>query len=135
MPVRAAGPTGVVGDTWYARRGDRAVVEMAEICGLARLPDGVPAPATATSRGVGEVIAAALDAGCREILLGVGGSASTDGGAGLVTALGARVLDAAGEDLGDGGLALADASALDLSGLHPASRTPRSRWPATSTTR
>jgi glycerate 2-kinase len=95
-------------------------VEMAEICGLARLPDAVPAPATATTRGVGEVIAAALDAGCREILLGVGGSASTDGGAGLVSALGARVLDAGGLQLDDGGLALADAASLDLSALHPA---------------
>jgi glycerate kinase len=69
---------------------------------------------------VGEVIAAALDAGCREILLGVGGSASTDGGAGLVSALGARVLDAGGEQLVDGGLALADVARLDLSALHPA---------------
>jgi glycerate 2-kinase len=120
VPVRASGPTGVVGDTWYARLGDCAAVEMAEICGLARLPDGVPAPATATTRGVGEVIAAALDAGCREILLGVGGSASTDGGSGLVSALGANVLGAGGAPLGDGGLALADASSLDLSGLHPA---------------
>ena len=118
VPVRASGPTGVLGDTWYARLGDSAAVEMAEICGLARLPGGVPAPGTATTRGVGEVIAAALDAGCCEILLGVGGSASTDGGSGLVTALGARVLGAGGAELGDGGLALADVSALDLSGLH-----------------
>src|SRR3954454_6354632 len=120
VPVRASGPTGVVGDTWYARRGDCAAVEMAEICGLARLTDGVPAPATATTRGVGEVIAAALDAGCREILLGVGGSASTDGGAGLVSALGVRVLGSQGGPLDDGGLALADVTTLDLSGLHPA---------------
>ncbi len=122
VPVRASGPTGVVGDTWYARLGDSAAVEMAEICGLARLPDGVPAPATASTRGVGEVVAAALDAGCREILLGVGGSASTDGGSGLVSALGARVIGGGGEQVGDGGMALADASGLDLSGLHPAVR-------------
>ncbi len=119
VEARASGPTGVVGDTWYARRGDSAAVEMAEICGLARLPDGVQAPGSATSRGVGEVIAAALDAGCREILLGVGGSASTDGGSGLVMALGARVLGAGGEAVGDGGLALTEAAALDLAGLHP----------------
>src|SRR5215470_3181390 len=55
VPVRASGPTGVLGDTWYARRGDSAAIEMAEICGLVKLPDGVPAPATATTRGVGEV--------------------------------------------------------------------------------
>lgn len=120
VPVRASGPTGVVGDTWYARLGDCAAVEMAEICGLSKLPDGVPAPATASTRGVGEVIAAALDAGCREILLGVGGSASTDGGAGLVSALGVCVLGSQGGPLDDGGLALSDVTTLDLSGLHPA---------------
>jgi glycerate kinase len=79
----------------------------------------VPAPATATTRGVGEVVAAALDAGCREILLGVGGSASTDGGSGLVSALGARVLDASGYRVHDGGLPLAGAATLDLTHLHP----------------
>jgi glycerate kinase len=119
VPARASGPTGVLGDTWYARRGDSAAIEMAEICGLVKLPQGVPAPATATTRGVGEVIAAALDAGCREILLGVGGSASTDGGAGLVSALGARLLGPDGDRLHDGGLPLADVAKLDLSRLHP----------------
>ena len=119
VPVRASGPTGALGDTWYARKGDSAAIEMAEICGLARLPDGEPAPATATTRGVGEVIAAALDAGCRELLLGVGGSASTDGGAGLVAALGARLLDSDGDRLHDGGLPLAGLATLDLARLHP----------------
>jgi glycerate kinase len=119
VPVRASGPTGVLGDTWYARRGDSAAIEMAEICGLAKLPQGVPAPATSTTRGVGEVIAAALDAGCREILLGVGGSASTDGGAGLVTALGARLVGRDGDRLHDGGLPLAGVVTLDLAQLHP----------------
>ncbi len=119
VPVRASGPTGVLGDTSYARRGDEAVIEMAEVCGLGRLPDGRLAPATASSRGVGEVVAEALDAGCTEILIGVGGSASTDGGAGMVRALGARVLDAAGDELDEGGAALGAAARLDLSGLHP----------------
>ena len=119
VAVRASGPTGVPGDASYARRGDEAVIEMAEVCGLARLPGGTPAPATATSRGVGEVVAAALDAGCTEILVGVGGSASTDGGAGMVQALGARVLDAAGNELEEGGEALGRVAQLDLSGLDP----------------
>ena len=119
VALRAAGPTGRVGDTSYARREEEAVVEMAEVCGLGRLPDGVPAPAAASSRGVGEVIAGALDAGCTRILVGIGGSASTDGGAGMVAALGARVLDASGDELADGGGALADVAALDLAGLHP----------------
>ncbi len=119
VPVVASGPTGEPGETRYVRRGTEAVIEMAEVCGLARLPGGELAPATATSRGVGEVLAAALDAGCTEILIGVGGSASTDGGAGMVRALGARVLDAAGHDVDEGGMALAGVTRLDLTGLHP----------------
>jgi glycerate kinase len=118
VPLRASGPTGVVEDTWYARRGTSAVVETAEVCGLTRLPGGELAPATATSRGVGEAVAAALDAGCTEILLGIGGSASTDGGAGMVAALGVLVLDQAGRQVADGGLALAAVASLERSGLH-----------------
>jgi glycerate 2-kinase len=119
VPVVASGPTGVPGETRYVRRGAEAVIEMAEVCGLTRLPGGEPAPATATSRGVGEVVAAALDAGCTEILVGVGGSASTDGGAGMVRALGARVLDAAGDDLDEGGVPLGEVARLDLTDLDP----------------
>jgi glycerate kinase len=119
-PVRAAGPTGVMGDTSYGRRGNETVIEMAEICGLGRLPGGTFAPTSATSRGLGEVIAAALDAGCTHILVGVGGSASTDGGAGMLSALGTRLLDHEGQDVADGGGPLAAVRRLDLSGIHPA---------------
>jgi glycerate kinase len=118
VPMPAAGPTGVAAQTSYVQRGGEAVIELAEVCGLGRLPDSAPAPATATSRGVGEVIAAALDAGCTQILVGIGGSASTDGGAGMVRALGARVRDAAGRELDEGGSALAEAAEVDLTGLH-----------------
>jgi glycerate kinase len=117
VTVRAAGPTGEPGDAAYAVRGSRAVIELAEICGLARLPGGVPAPETATSRGLGEVIGAALEAGCRHLLVGLGGSASTDGGAGLLAGLGASLLDAAGRTVADGGAALARVAGLDLAGL------------------
>lgn len=116
VPVRATGPTGEPVATGYARRGDLAVVEMADVSGLARLATG-PAPLRATSRGTGEVVAAALDAGCRRLVLGIGGSASTDGGAGLVQALGAGLRDAGGHHLGDGGGALAGLASLDLAGL------------------
>lgn len=116
VPVTATGPTGDPVATGYARRGEVAVVELADVCGLVRLPDG-PAPLAATSRGAGDVIAAALDAGCRRIVLGIGGSASTDAGAGLIAALGARLLDASGADLPDGGGALADLARLDLTPL------------------
>ncbi len=125
VPVTAAGPTGDPVRASYARRGEVAVIELACVCGLARLPAGRPAPLTASSLGAGEVLRAALEAGARQIILGVGGSASTDGGAGLLQALGARVLDARGEqiDLGlGGGAALRDAAALDLSGLYPGLR-------------
>src|SRR6185503_10282352 len=84
VPVTAAGPAGDPVRASYARRGEVAVV------GLARLPAGRPAPLTASSFGAGEVLRAVLEAGARRIVLGVGGSASTDGGAGLLQALGAR---------------------------------------------
>ena len=125
VPVTAAGPAGDPGRSGYARRGEVAVVELAGVCGLTRRPGGPcsprAAPLTASSFGAGEVLRAALDSGARRIVLGVGGSASTDGGAGLLQALGARVLDAGGElDAPMGGGALCDVAALDLSGLHPA---------------
>jgi glycerate 2-kinase len=116
--LRATGPTGVPVTTSWARRGDDAVVELADVSGLGRLPDGRPAPLSSTSRGTGEVIVAALDAGCRRIVVGVGGSAGTDGGAGLLRALGARTLDADGREVAEGGAALARVTTLDLSGLH-----------------
>ncbi|WP_432885657.1 glycerate kinase [Kribbella sp. CA-245084] len=90
VPVVASGPTGEPVKSGYARRGDTAVVELADVSGLVRLPGGVPAPLTATSYGTGELIAAAVAAGCTRIILGIGGSASTDGGAGLIAGLGGR---------------------------------------------
>ncbi|MGR6964010.1 glycerate kinase [Geodermatophilus sp. URMC 61] len=122
VPVSAQGPTGEPVATAYAERNGTAVVEMADVSGLRRLPGGRPAARTASSHGTGEVIGAALDAGCRRIVLGIGGSASTDGGAGLVQALGARLRDAGGREVGRGGAALAAVDVLDLSGLHPVLR-------------
>jgi glycerate kinase len=129
MPVTVAGPTGEPVDTSYGRRGETAVVELACACGLMLLPGGRREPLTASSFGAGQVLAAALAAGARRIIFGVGGSASTDGGAGLLQALGARVLDSRGEVLGGGlgrglgGGALRDVASLDLRSLHPALRT------------
>jgi glycerate 2-kinase len=124
VPATASGPTGEPVRTGFARRrgsvGDRdiAVVELADVSGLVRLPGGRPAPMTATSRGTGELVAAAIDSGCTRIILGIGGSACTDGGAGLVRALGARLYDGGGENLTEGGAALAAAATLDLTALH-----------------
>jgi glycerate 2-kinase len=121
-PVMVDGPTGEPVHASYARCGEMAVVELACACGLMRLPAGRPEPLTASSFGAGQALAAALEAGARRVIFGVGGSASTDGGAGLLQALGARVLDARGEPLVRGGTALRDVTALDLAGLHPALR-------------
>jgi len=87
------------------------------VCGLERLPGGELAPMDASSFGVGEVMRAALADGANELVLAVGGSASTDGGAGMLQALGAQVLGPRGEPLGRGGGALGDVTELDLSGL------------------
>ncbi|HVK27355.1 MAG TPA: glycerate kinase [Nocardioides sp.] len=116
VPVTVAGPTGEPVRTTYARRGDLAVVELADAAGLVRLP-GDPDPLRASSRGAGEALAAAVDAGCRQVVLGIGGSASTDGGAGLLRGLGARLLTADGEEVADGGGSLDDVAHLDLDAL------------------
>lgn len=117
VPVTTTGPTGEPVETAYARLGDVAVVEMADVSGLGRLPGGRPAARTATSRGTGELIAAALAAGARRVVLGIGGSATTDGGAGLLQALGAELLDADGAPIGPGGAGLADLARVDVRGV------------------
>ncbi|HET8787934.1 MAG TPA: glycerate kinase, partial [Actinomycetes bacterium] len=120
VPVRAEGPTGEPVETAYAERDGVAVVELADVSGLGRLPGGRLAARTASSYGTGQVIRAALDAGCRRVVLGIGGSAGTDGGAGLVQALGGRLAGEHGGEVGRGGAALAAVRSLDLAGLHPA---------------
>jgi glycerate kinase len=118
-PLSASGPTGRPVDTAWARSGETAVVELADVCGLVRLPDGVLRAEDATTLGLGEVLRAALDDGARRIVLGLGGSASTDGGAGLAQALGAELRTADGTVLaaGVGGGALARVASVDLAGL------------------
>lgn len=116
--VACSGPTGEAVQALYAVQGETCVVELANSCGIQLLPGGVLAPMTSSSRGLGQVMAAALDDGCTRLVVGVGGSASTDGGAGMLMALGARVLDAAGELIEDGGGALSSAQSIDLSGVH-----------------
>lgn len=119
VPVTATGPTGEPVDTAYGRRGPVAVVEMADVSGLSRLPGGRPAALSATSRGTGELISAALAAGARRVVVGIGGSACTDGGAGMLQALGARLVDADGREIGPGGGALGQLSRIDLDGMEP----------------
>jgi glycerate kinase len=117
--TQASGPTGEPVDTGWARKGGTAVVEMADVSGLVRLPGGLLEPLTATSRGTGELVAEALDTGVDRVVLGIGGSACTDGGAGMLQALGIRLLDAAGDDLGPGGGALAEIERVELGEGHP----------------
>ncbi|WP_313817445.1 glycerate kinase [Citricoccus sp.] len=123
-PVTATGPMGEPVQAEIAVLGTVAVVEMALASGLAALPvdaGGEPLldAGGATSLGTGELIRAALDAGARRVVIGVGGSASTDGGAGLLQSLGARLLDVDGDDLARGGVSLAGLDRVDLSGLDP----------------
>ena len=110
-PVRAS----------YAMLGDgsTAVVETAEASGLALLAPEERDPLVATSYGTGELIRAALDAGARTIIVGLGGSATNDAGAGLLQALGVRLLDASGRELHRGGAALAKLALIDMGGLDP----------------
>jgi len=116
--LRVSGPLGapvLARLGWLDAR--TAVVEMAEAAGLRLLHREKPDALHATTYGVGEMIRTALDGGARRLVVGVGGSATTDGGAGLISALGGRLLDANGAELAHGGAPLAQLARLDLSGL------------------
>ena len=113
----AVGPTGEPVQAAYALHGSRAVVELAAVVGLSMLPGGRLDPLTSSTYGLGLVIADAIRRGAQTIVLGLGGSASTDGGAGMAQALGARLLDADGHDLSHGGGALQGLARLDLRAL------------------
>jgi glycerate kinase len=110
---RIAAHWGILGD------GQTAVVEMAAASGLPLVPEERRDPRIATTRGTGELLRAALDAGLREILIGIGGSATNDGGVGMAQSLGVKFLDADGRELPDGGAALSRLARINLSGLDP----------------
>jgi glycerate 2-kinase len=116
--VEVEGPTGAAVSAPYALDGGRAVVELAAACGLELLPGGTLDPLGASTFGLGQVISDAIEHGAREIVLGLGGSASTDGGAGMTQALGARVVGVDGQEVGRGGGALAAVAAIDVAPLH-----------------
>jgi len=120
---REATVTGPLGDPLVARwgvmgDGETAVIEMALASGLALIPDDRRDPRQATTHGTGELIRAALEAGFRRIIVGLGGSATNDGGTGMAAALGARFLDTNGDPLPPGGAALADLVRVDVTDLH-----------------
>lgn len=96
-----------------------AVLEMAAASGIGLLKPEEYAPLLTSSYGTGQLLAAALEKGCQRIFIGIGGSATNDGGAGMARALGVRFLDASGQELPEGGAALAQLHHIDISGLHP----------------
>ncbi|MFJ3623605.1 glycerate kinase [Streptomyces iakyrus] len=116
--------TGPVGETIAAHfallgGGDTAVVEMAAVAGLSLVPRDLRDPGATTTYGVGELIRAALDTGVRRILVGCGDSGTSDGGAGALQGLGARLLDAEGRELPHGGRELTRLHRIDPTGLDP----------------
>lgn len=100
----------------YAVMGDTAVIETAQASGLP-LAEGCNDPVLATSYGSGELILAALNNGCRRIILGIGGSATNDGGIGCLSALGVRFLDENGMDVEPNGLGMSKVKSIDISGM------------------
>ncbi len=129
VEVAATDPLGRPVKARYALSGDgrSAVVELAAASGLPLVEDVPPDPMNAATTGTGELIADAVRRGARDVLVCVGGSASTDGGAGLLRALGVRFLDAAGEELPPGGAALARLASIDDSAVPDAVRATRFR--------
>lgn len=115
------GPLGERVDARWGMSGDgnTAFIEMAAASGLALVPPEQRNPLITTSRGTGELILHALEHGARNIIIGIGGSATNDGGAGMVQALGAKLCDANGTEIGHGGGSLMSLNTIDISGLDP----------------
>ncbi|GAC1545769.1 MAG: glycerate kinase [Candidatus Velthaea sp.] len=120
--VTVRGPIGDPIVATYARDGDAAIIEMASASGLALVP-GRHSPRYATTFGTGELIRHAIDAGAKRIVLGIGGSATTDGGAGALAALGVVFRDGDGKALEPHPQALEKLARIDLDGLDPRVRT------------
>lgn len=116
-----AGPLGEPVQAFFGLMGDgkSAVIEMAAASGLHLVPAEKRNPLITSTRGTGELIAAALDLGADHIIIGIGGSATNDGGAGMVQALGGKLLDEDGNEIGPGGGSLSQLASVDLSDLDP----------------
>ncbi len=117
LPAAARDPLMRPIDGRFLRQGSRAIVELAVASGLSLVRREERDAAAATTLGTGQILAAAIGLGCTDVVLGLGGSATTDGGTGLLTALGVRFLDASGADLEPGGGALDRLARVDLSGV------------------
>ena len=121
IDLTVTGPMHTPVDAYYGylRETNTAVMEMASAAGITLVPDKEKNPLLATSYGVGEMIIDAIQRGCRNFIIGIGGSITNDGGIGMLKALGVRFLDEKGKDAGEGGQALAKVACIDLSGLNP----------------
>ena len=121
IDLTVTGPMHTPVDTYYGYLKDTntAVMEMASAAGITLVPDSEKNPLLATSYGVGEMINDAIQRGCRNFIIGIGGSVTNDGGIGMLKALGVRFLDENGEDAGEGGQALAKVARIDVSGMNP----------------
>ena len=121
IDLTVTGPMHIPVDAYYGYLKDTntAVMEMASAAGITLVPDSEKNPLLATSYGVGEMINDAIQRGCRNFIIGIGGSVTNDGGIGMLKALGVRFLDENGEDAGEGGQALAKVARIDVSGMNP----------------
>lgn len=115
--IEVSGPLGNPVTAQIAIKGDTAFIEMAQASGLSQLPGGKKDALNATSFGTGQLILAALDKGATKIILAIGGTATTDAGAGALQALGVRLVDAMGAEVAPGGAALINCVTIDTSNL------------------
>ena len=119
LPAHARDPLGRAIGATFLRRDETGVVELASASGLSRVAAAERDALAASTFGTGQVLATAIGLGVRDVVIGLGGSATTDGGSGLLEALGARFYDAQGADLPRGGGSLGNLERVDLSGLAP----------------
>ncbi|ADO76473.1 glycerate kinase [Halanaerobium praevalens] len=121
IKTKVTGPLGAKVDSFYGLLGNNktAVIEMAAASGLLLVPKDQRNPLKTTTYGTGELIKSALDQGAEKIIIGIGGSATNDAGVGMAQALGAQILNAAGQQIGFGGGSLDQIAKIDLEGLDP----------------
>jgi glycerate kinase len=121
LKAKVTGPLGDLVEAQFGLLGDdvTGVVEMAQAAGLFLIPPEKRNPLLATTYGVGELMLAALDMGCTQLIVGMGGSATNDGGAGMAQALGVKLLGPGGREMGRGGGALMGLEQIDVSALDP----------------
>lgn len=121
IDITATGPMGAPVDCYYGylKESNTAIMEMASAAGITLVPDKEKNPLLATTYGVGEMIADAMERGCREFIIGIGGSATNDGGIGMLKALGYEFYDGDGKDAGEGAQALSKVASISTANANP----------------